>query len=82
MRAGVGVVASAAGGNPETIRDGESGLLVKYNDESALIAAISRLLKDQILRERMIVAARDDLKKFNWPNLVKSYSEALKISKL
>ena len=36
MAAGTPVVASAAGGTPETMRDGESGLLVPVGDEGAL----------------------------------------------
>ncbi|GAB4369687.1 MAG: glycosyltransferase [Deltaproteobacteria bacterium] len=45
MAAGVPVVAAAAGGTPEAIRDGESGLLVPPGDPEAMASAILSLLR-------------------------------------
>jgi len=50
---GVPVVASAVGGIPEVVRDGEDGFLVPPGDEVALAGALHRLLKDPKLRARM-----------------------------
>lgn len=44
--AGVAVLASAAGGTPETIHHGVDGWLVPVNDKAALAAGIQRLLSD------------------------------------
>jgi glycosyltransferase involved in cell wall biosynthesis len=52
------VVATPAGGVPEIIRDGESGLLVPDGDEAALAEALARLLTDAALRDRLIAAGR------------------------
>lgn len=46
MAAGVPVVASRAGGNPESVSDGETGLLVPPGDSSALASAILELLRN------------------------------------
>jgi glycosyltransferase involved in cell wall biosynthesis len=46
------VVATTAGGIPEIVRDGETGLLVPPRDAPALAAAIGRLLGDAALRRR------------------------------
>lgn len=50
---GVPVIASAVGGIPEMIADGETGLLVPGGDAGALAAAIDRLLGDRALLRRM-----------------------------
>jgi L-malate glycosyltransferase len=47
------VVGTRAGGIPEAVADGETGLLVPPRDAPALAAAIARLLKDPACRTRM-----------------------------
>jgi glycosyltransferase involved in cell wall biosynthesis len=49
MAAGVPVIATRVGGNPEVIEDGVSGLLVPPRDSAALAAAMDRLLEDESL---------------------------------
>jgi glycosyltransferase involved in cell wall biosynthesis len=52
------VVATRAGGIPEVVVDGETGLLVAPHDESALAEAIVRVLGDAALRARLGEAGR------------------------
>lgn len=52
------VVATAVGGSPELIVDGERGLLVPPRSPQALAMAVQRLLADQGLRRRLGGAAR------------------------
>lgn len=52
------VVATAVGGLPSMVDDGETGLLIPPRDEQALASAIIRLLKDREMRERLGVNAR------------------------
>jgi glycosyltransferase involved in cell wall biosynthesis len=52
------VVCWAAGGAPEVIVDGETGILVPRGSVDELAAAIVRLLRDPALRQRMGQAGR------------------------
>lgn len=56
---GKAVIGTRAGGIPELIDEGETGLLVAPGDSGALAAAIRRLLDDPALRERMGRRARE-----------------------
>lgn len=49
MAAGVPVVATRVGGNPEVIEHGVTGLLVPLRDSAALAAAVGRLLENKDL---------------------------------
>jgi len=53
MAASKAVVATRAGGIPEAVEDGVTGLLVPPHNAPALAEAILRLLKDAPLRRRM-----------------------------
>lgn len=57
MAAGVPVVASRVGGNPELITE-DRGILVEMGDEDILANAIERLLRDGSLRSRLGLNAR------------------------
>lgn len=57
MAASKPAVATAVGGVPEVIADGETGFLVPAKDDKALAAKIVTLLKDEGLRRRMGAAA-------------------------
>ena len=54
---GTPVVATAVGGVPEVVRDGENGLLVPAGRSDELAAALARLLEDGALRARLAAAA-------------------------
>jgi glycosyltransferase involved in cell wall biosynthesis len=63
MALGKPVIGSAAGGNPELVVDGESGLLVPPRDTAALAAALRRLLSDRTLSDRLARAGRERVSK-------------------
>jgi glycosyltransferase involved in cell wall biosynthesis len=58
MAAGLPVVSTRRGAIPETVVDGETGLLVEARDTPALTAALRRLIMDPELREKIGRAAR------------------------
>jgi glycosyltransferase involved in cell wall biosynthesis len=58
LASGRPVVASAVGGLPDLVREGETGLLVAPGDSIALAAAVSRLAGDEPLRRRLGRAGR------------------------
>ena len=63
MAAGVPVVATAVGGIPEIVTSERDGLLVRKKDGQDLADAITRLLTDKALRERLVGSAIDVISK-------------------
>lgn len=67
LASGLPVIASSTGGLPELVEHGKTGLLVPPDDPQALATAISRLLDDPDLRQRMAQASRERaVAKFSW----------------
>lgn len=60
MAAGRPVVATAVGGVPDAVRDGETGLLVEAGAVAPLARALERLLADAELRAAMGAAGREE----------------------
>jgi glycosyltransferase involved in cell wall biosynthesis len=65
MRAGLPVVAAAAGGPAEVIDDGRDGLLYPMGDAAALGSALVQLARDADLRKRLGVAAAARARQFD-----------------
>ncbi|MET0399267.1 MAG: glycosyltransferase [Longimicrobiaceae bacterium] len=65
------VIASAAGGIVDIVRDGRSGWLVPPGDADALAAAVRACMDDPERRRRYGLAGRDDVAAgFSWPVIV------------
>ena len=58
MAAGLPVIATAVGGTPEVVTDGENGLLIPPRDAEALAGALERLLADPALAQHLGANAR------------------------
>ncbi len=58
MAAGLPVIATAVGGLPEVVTDGENGLLIPPQDPEALAQALARLLADPDLAKKLGESAR------------------------
>ena len=58
MACGCPVVASTAGGGPEAVQDGRTGLLVPPDNVGAVVGALDRILGDPALGRRMGRAGR------------------------
>ena len=71
MACGVPVVVTDAGGLPEVVLAGESGLVVPRDDPAALAAALQRLIDDAPLRQRLGAAGRASAQAaYAWPYCV------------
>lgn len=74
MAAGLPVIATATGGNPELIADGTTGRLVGVNDTAALVAALAAYVDDAELRARHGAAARARVEReFSMAKMVDAY---------
>lgn len=77
MAAGVPVVVSAVGGNPEVVQHGENGLLVPLDDGPAIKAAVESLLADSERVARLTRRATDDVLAYRWDTLVERTATTL-----
>ena len=78
MAIGVPVVATAAGGTPETILDGRTGVLVPVGDTRALEQALAELLVDEMRRKDLAAAALCRLDwEFSFEHLVSETEKVL-----
>jgi len=85
LAAGVPAVTTSAGGLPDIIVDGTSGLLVPPRDPAALASAISRVLEDSRLRQDLARSGPVRSRDFEAETMVRgtlaSYERALAPSK-
>ena len=61
LAVGTPVVATAVGGVPEVVRNGENGLLVPAGDVDSIAGAIGRLAGDEALRAALAAQAADSV---------------------
>jgi len=78
MKIGVPIITTSVGGNPETIKDGQTGLLVDYRDKEQWLKAINSILDNPGLAEKLVRQAKEDLERFNWNNLVQKTTKILR----
>lgn len=77
MAAGVAVVAADVPGVRDVVRDGETGLL--YGSERQLAGTIQRVLGDEGLRRKLIMAGRAEVeRKYDWKRLVGFYGRLMR----
>ena len=70
MQAGVPIVVSNRGGNPEVVENNFNGFLVEYNNKEQIRKAIMNLYNDKELQKTFIRNSKEKLKKFSWENLI------------
>jgi len=64
----------------DSIRHGETGILVKPGDLEALAEALTSLLKDDMLREKMSRNALEWSKKFSWDKTAEEFMKVIELS--
>lgn len=76
MSTGLPIVVSDAGGNPEAVENGRTGLVFPRGDAEALAEAVIRICRDPAERERMGRAGRERVEKiFAVNHLVRRHEE-------
>jgi glycosyltransferase involved in cell wall biosynthesis len=63
------VIATETGGLPESVVDGETGLIVPPADSAALAAALVRVFTEPTLAERLGAGVRGSAERFSWRRL-------------
>lgn len=77
MACGKPIVAGRAAAVPETVPDGECGLLVDPDDPEALARALTALLRDPDLRQEMGEAGRRRVKQYGADRVAASFLETV-----
>lgn len=78
MASGTPVVASRVGGLTSTIRDGETGYLIPWLCPEPFAERIDLLLENESLRRSLGEAAREQVTRFRWENVVAAMIEEYK----
>ncbi len=86
MACGCPVIATAAGGGPEAVLDGETGIVVPPLDAGEVVRALDLLLGDAALRRRMGAAGRKRVEQtFTMERYVRrvlaAYEKAIEVSR-
>lgn len=79
-QAGLAVVASDRGGNPELIHHRQDGLLVPWPETEGLEQALVELVSNADLRARLGQAARATVARFSWDRLLPQVLSVLEIA--
>jgi len=78
MAVGVPVVTTNVGGNPELIKDGRNGLLVRYNDKEGLKNAIKKVLFNEVDVAGFVKKSRDFVGSFTEEKMISELIGVLK----
>ena len=73
--AGLGSVGINAGGTKDLIVNGENGFLVEPGDTDGFVAAIRKILRDDILRDRMRDATLREIQRHDLRNVAREWEE-------
>ena len=77
LAVGTPVIATAVGGIPEVVVDGENGLLVPPNDVDAIAAAVVRLVREDDLRGALAAAAPGSVDGLSEPRILRLIVDAI-----
>ena len=77
LAVGTPVIATAVGGIPEVVRDGENGLLVPPGDVEAIASAIDRVARDDELRRTLAANAGASVEELSEPRILQRIVRAI-----
>jgi glycosyltransferase involved in cell wall biosynthesis len=73
---GVPVVSTDAGGIPDMVVNGESGLLVPVRDVAAMAQGVASVLRDPALAQRLRQAGLAEAARYDWPKVRDQWLDA------
>jgi glycosyltransferase involved in cell wall biosynthesis len=76
--AGCAVIGTNVGGIPDSVKDGNTGLLVPLNDEAAAASAIERCLTEKTLRKELSEHAMVFVERYDWSAIADRYRAVYK----
>ncbi len=77
MSLGLPVIATSAGGTPELVKNGETGVLIKNGDPETLKSAILQLIASPERLQAMREKTKLETKNFSFPRMVKETEQVL-----
>lgn len=80
MSVGLPIVATAVGGTPELIRDGENGVLIRPDTNGALSKTFVKLVSSSAERQRLASGARATMERFRLSAMVEETEAVLRHS--
>jgi glycosyltransferase involved in cell wall biosynthesis len=80
MTAGLPVVATAAGGTPELVRNGENGLLIAPHANGALSKTLMKLVSSSEERQRLASGAQQTTQRFQRSAMIEATEAVLRAS--
>lgn len=78
LDAGVPIITTNVCGNPEVVTDSENGILVGYNDKTALKEAILKIWRDKDLARKFVINGKKTLDKFVLEKMIEQTINVLK----
>jgi glycosyltransferase involved in cell wall biosynthesis len=75
--AGCAVVATRTGGIMDIVENGKNGLLVLPEDVAGAAGALSKLLADRELRERLAAKSREGKENYDWSKIAGDYAKVM-----
>jgi glycosyltransferase involved in cell wall biosynthesis len=75
MASGLPVVVTDTGGTAELVQEGLNGYIVPWADVSKLTEALTKLVVNQEIRQRMGHESRRIAARFSWPAITRAYLE-------
>ena len=73
---GVPVVSTDAGGIPDLVEHGKTGLLVPVGDDATMAREALRVLGDAALRARLVEAGLEEAQRYAWPRVREQWRDA------
>ncbi len=77
MSAGVPVITTDIGGNPEIVQHGKNGFLVNYNDEFELVESIRSVLQSESLRDQFLIEGHKTAVQFSVKRMVQGVRDII-----